>query len=147
MPTKILPAKYVIIDNSDWVIFHPNIEHVDANQGRNATSAGFLEVSVRDEKICVECWGESNSLGNLKSKPEQDAELLRKGLLNFAYNILDRALPVISPNRGELDYKGVGCIEADGDSVNVNITSFGTREGREKRNKVSGILIKKMISE
>ena len=77
-----MDRKYIVIDNKKPVCFDWSIEHKDEAAGRNATSAGFYKVFVENGEIMVECWGESNSLGGLKSKPLIDAVLIRNRLIN-----------------------------------------------------------------
>lgn len=142
MARKALPGKYIVINNMYAVAFNPNIEHVDKCLGRCATSAGFFEASVVDGKFSIECFGESDSLGGLKSRPVEDAALLEALFENCAAILVGRMVPVLFPDTedlresesGEMVEKfsgkcfislkegaiSVSCSEVDGDSSRMS---------------------------
>lgn len=72
-----MEAKYIMIDRRKPVVFSPAIEHKDEANGRKVTSAGFCRIELTGAGIVVTCWGESNSLGGLQSKPEIDARMIK----------------------------------------------------------------------
>jgi len=142
MARKALPGKYIVINNTYAVAFNPNIEHFDKCLGRCATSAGFFEASVVNGEFFIECFGESDSLGGLKSRPQEDAALLKGLFDNCAAILLDRLVPVLFPDTEDLrssesgdmveKFSGkcfislkegaisVNCSEVDGDSSRMS---------------------------
>jgi hypothetical protein len=80
-------AKYVVL-NGSVIIFSDAINHSDMiGYRQDATSAGFVSFRVfkdEDDFDVVEphCYGESVSLGGLKSNPEEDQIKIRQQILN-----------------------------------------------------------------
>ena len=80
-------AKYVVI-NGSVIVFSAAINHSDmVGHGENVTSAGFVSFRVIkdvDDFDVVEphCYGESISLGGIKSNPEEDQRKIRLQILN-----------------------------------------------------------------
>lgn len=77
-----MESKYIVVDRVKPVIFNAAIQHVDEAAGRNITSAGFCKVSIEGKEIKITCWGESDSLGGIKSRPGIDSKLIKAMLVN-----------------------------------------------------------------
>lgn len=70
-------AKYVIVlsDGEELPVIIPGLmKHVDVRI-RKPIRAGFVSITIKDEKISVHCWGKSESLG-LESDSTKDEELI-----------------------------------------------------------------------
>lgn len=85
-----MEAKYIVIDYISAIVFGPAIGHEVEAAGRNVTSAGSCKIylekpgdvhKVGPTKLVVECWGESFSLGGIKSNPELDSQLIKMMLI------------------------------------------------------------------
>lgn len=79
-------AKYVVV-NGNVIVFSAVINHSDMVDGQDVTSAGFVSFRVfkdEDDFDVVEphCYGESLTLGGLKSNPEEDQIKIRLQILN-----------------------------------------------------------------
>ena len=79
-------AKYVVL-NGSVIVFSAAINHSDMVDGQDATSAGFVSFRVfkdEDDFDVVEphCYGESLTLGGLKSNPKEDQIKIRLQILN-----------------------------------------------------------------
>lgn len=74
--------KYIIVERVLPIVFNSSIEHADEAANREVKSAGFCNIYTDESgEIQVKCWGESTSLGGLKSRPEIDAKLIKNMLL------------------------------------------------------------------
>ena len=68
--------KYILNSrNRDFVIFSEQISH-DREDGIFGTSAGFCNFYIEDEKVKIECFGESISLR--KTSTPEDSEVLTR---------------------------------------------------------------------
>ena len=80
-------AKYVVV-NGNVIVFSATINHSDmVGYRKDATSAGFVSFRVfKDEDnfdvVEPHCYGESLTLGGLKSNPEEDQIKIRLQILN-----------------------------------------------------------------
>lgn len=71
--------KYIRTKNDDIIVFNDSIQHSEFKRFE-PKSAGFISLSVDDQEISCNCYGQSISL-NLKSDPE-DTALAQKRLFN-----------------------------------------------------------------
>ncbi len=75
-----MKMKYVIMDDTLPIVFHPGIQHVNICRRDKITSAGFCHISSEtgmngDIDCVVDCFGKSVSL-NIESK-EGDAKKIK----------------------------------------------------------------------
>lgn len=77
--------KYIIPeDYKAPILFHSLYTHADiAQQHGKCISAGFVQITAKDNKVVVSCYGESVSL-KLKSNPEVDNKLITKMIDPYA---------------------------------------------------------------
>jgi hypothetical protein len=72
-----LKLKYVKTSSGEVIIFPETIQHYEF-KSFNPVSAGFCHVLNSEKK--VECYGESVSLGFLKSKPIEDSKAATRAM-------------------------------------------------------------------
>lgn len=74
-------AKYIRYNISKMEIFSPENEHLEIATKlkcvKNTNTAGFIKIYTEDNKLVVECFGESESLG-ISSNPRIDSHIARK---------------------------------------------------------------------
>ncbi len=70
--------KYVITKGRRVVVFSPSIEHVCFKElPSGIRSAGFVDIYKDGDGIKFKCYGESRSLGGIKSLGEKDDLLFK----------------------------------------------------------------------
>jgi hypothetical protein len=74
-----MALKYIVFGDIFPMVFADPVTHKDAASASDIppTSAGFCSLSVTDGTIKVSVWGESNSLGGLRHRPE-DARIIER---------------------------------------------------------------------
>lgn len=68
--------KYIMVRGCP-IIFDETQTHAEVAAGRDVDSAGFVIINADKDKILVECYGKSMSLG-IKSKPAQDSNRIKR---------------------------------------------------------------------
>lgn len=68
--------KYVITKQRDILLFSEWINHSSVHMAINVKSAGFVDLQILGGKVEARCFGESVSLGFIKSNPVEDNKLI-----------------------------------------------------------------------